>query len=294
MSWITNFDLPKVDKSQAKEGAPELWKACGACHKMLFLKSLSEEMWVCHHCGCHMRIPARVRLGILFDEGQYDTITLPSVTDDPLNFKDVKKYSDRLKAARAHTKLDDALMVGVGTIRKYKAVVCAMDFFFMGGSMGRAVGEGFLLAVKHAVEHKLPFVMVTASGGARMQEGVLSLMQMVRTTVGVQMLREHALPFINILSDPTTGGVFASYGMLGDFTFAEPKAFLALSGTRVLSGTTAEKLPPGFQRSEYVLERGMIDGIVSRQEQAVTIANVISVWKKDGIRSDASNESAGL
>ena len=234
---------------------------------------------MCHHCGHHLRIPAKTRLDIIF-AGEYEDIELPQVEDDPLKFKDLKHYKDRLKVSRAKTGLHDAVIAGVGRIGGHEAVACALDFFFMGGSMGRAVGEGFLKAVDCAVEKQVPFVVFTSSGGARMQEGLISLMQMVRTTVGVQILREEGLPFVTVLTDPTTGGVFASFGMLGDFTFAEPNAFLALSGTRVLSGTTAEKLPPGFQRTEYVCKRGMIDAIVPRSEQIETLRNVFSVWKK--------------
>lgn len=280
MSWITNFNLPKVDKNQSKDGTPELWRACGACQKMLFLKTLADDLWVCHHCGHHMRISAMARLDMVFDDARYEALDMPVVGDDPLKFKDLKKYCDRIQVSRAKTGLNDAIVAGVGTVHGHACVVCAMDFFFMGGSMGRAVGEGFLAAVDCAVERNMPFVVFPSSGGARMQEGVLSLMQMVRTTIGVQKLREKLLPFVTFLTDPTTGGVFASFGMLGDFAFAEPNAFLALSGTRVLSGTTAEKLPPGFQRAEYVLSRGMIDAVVLRSEQTEVLANVFAVCKK--------------
>lgn len=280
MSWITNSNLPKVDKNQSKDGTQELWRACASCQRMLFLKSLESDLWVCHHCGHHLRIPAVERMKVVFDEGEYKNIDFPQSSDDPLAFKDLKKYKDRLKVARANTGLHDAVVAGRGSVKGHDCVLCAIDFFFMGGSMGRAVGEGFLAAVDVAIAHKVPFVVFTSSGGARMQEGVLSLMQMVRTTVGVQKLRENKLPFVTMLTDPTTGGVFASFGMLGDFCFAEPNAFLALSGTRVLSGTTAEKLPDGFQRTEYVLSRGMIDAVVARSEQAEVLANVFAVWKK--------------
>ena len=280
MSWITNFNRPKVDKNQAKDGAPELWRGCPSCQKMLFLKTLASDLWVCHHCGHHMRVSAKARLDMVFDDQTYEALDLPKVPDDPLQFKDLKKYSDRLKVSRAKTGLTDAIVAGYGTVHGHASVVCAMDFFFMGGSMGRAVGEGFLMAVDYAVEQKVPFVVFPSSGGARMQEGVLSLMQMVRTTIGVQKLREHRLPFVTFLTDPTTGGVFASFGMLGDCAFAEPNAFLALSGTRVLSGTTAETLPPGFQRTEYVLSRGMIDAVVLRSAQKEALANVFAVFKK--------------
>ena len=279
MNWIINETLPKVDKNQSKEGMPELWQACSSCQKMLFLKTLASDLWVCHHCGHHLRISAKVRMGFFLDK-VHAPIPIPDVSDDPIGFKDLKHYKDRLKVARAKTGLSDALALGYGSVLGHDIVVCAMDFFFMGGSMGRAVGQGFLASVDYALEKKVPFVVFTSSGGARMQEGVLSLMQMVRTTVGVQKLREAGLPFVVFLTDPTTGGVFASFGALGDFTFAEPNAFLALSGTRVLSGTTAEKLPEGFQRTEYVFSRGMIDAIVPRKDQGRVLANVLSVWKK--------------
>lgn len=280
MSWITNLSRPKVDKNQSKDSTAELWRACGSCQKMLFLKTLASDLWVCHHCGHHLRIPAKMRLDMVFDEETYEALEAPQVPDDPLTFRDLKKYSDRLKVSRAKTGLRDVIVSGYGHVHGHACVVSAMDFFFMGGSMGRAVGEGFLAAIDCAVERKVPFVVFPSSGGARMQEGVLSLMQMVRTTIGVQKLREAKLPFVAFLTDPTTGGVFASFGMLGDFAFAEPNAFLALSGTRVLSGTTAETLPPGFQRTEYVLSRGMIDAIVLRSEQKDALANVFAVWKK--------------
>lgn len=230
--------------------------------------------------GHHMRIGPDTRLGHTFDDGKYEEVAVPDVAKDPLKFKDDQKYTDRLKKARAKTGDTDAMTIGVGKIHGLRTVVLVQNFAFMGGSLGMAAGEGFIRAADYAVEHKLPLVVFTAAGGARMQEGALSLMQMPRTTIAVQQLRENNLPYIVVLCDPTTGGVTASYAMLGDIHLAEPGALICFAGPRVIEDTIREKLPEGFQRAEYLEEKGMIDKVVHRHDMRKTLAKVLGVLMK--------------
>lgn len=245
------------------------------------LKSRAEEnLWVLECCDSHMRISAKHRLEITFDQGSYTLLDLPACKEDPLNFEDLTPYKVRLAKAREKTGLDEAFVAGYGCIESLPVVVGAMDFFFMGGSMGRTVGERFVYSAREAIKRKVSFVVFTSSGGARMQESVLSLMQMVRTTIALQEMRDQQIPFITALCDPTTGGVLASFGMLGDFSLAEPGSLLAFSGARVTRGTTAEELPAGFQRPQYLKDHGMIDGIVRRSDMRSALKNILDVFNQ--------------
>ena len=277
MNWLTDFVRPKVKKITAKEIADNLWTKCPNCGQMLFNKELEKNNFVCHKCDHHLRLPIKKRLELLFDNGEYKEIFLPKLKEDPLNFKDSKKYTDRLKTYRKNTGDDDAIKVAQGEIGGITSVVAVMDFSFMGGSMGMAVGEGIVKAAETAIKNNCPLIAVTASGGARMQEGMLSLMQMARTTAAVNMVKEKGLPYIVILTDPTTGGVSASFAMLGDVHIAEKGCIIGFAGARVIEQTIREKLPEGFQRAEYLREHGMVDIVVTRHELKNELVKVISI-----------------
>jgi acetyl-CoA carboxylase carboxyl transferase subunit beta len=275
MSWLTSvrnalsFVVPK------KDSPDNLWHKCKGCGQMVFVKELEENLHVCPNCQHHERIGPVLRFQYVFDAGSYTIIPLPRVQDDPLKFRDTKRYVDRIKAARAATSEGDALINARGTIEGRKAVVGVQDFAFMGGSMGLAVGEAFVRGVENAIEDNCPYIIFTAAGGARMQEGILSLMQMPRATVAIQMLHDAGLPYIVVLTDPTTGGVTASYAMLGDVQIAEPGALIGFAGQRVIEQTIREKLPEGFQRAEYLLEHGMLDMVKHRRDLRATLASLI-------------------
>lgn len=289
MSWLTNYVKPKLQKVlNARDTPDNLWHKCKNCGQMIFQKEFIANNRVCAHCDHHDRVPPQDRFAALFDNQKFDLLTLPSVAQDPLKFKDTKKYTDRLKAARSNTGDEDAIKVAVGKIDGQKTVIAVQNFFFMGGSMGMAVGEGIIAGAKEALRQGVPFVMFTASGGARMQEGILSLMQMPRTTVAVQMLRDAGLPYIVVLTDPTSGGVSASYAMLGDVQIAEPGAMIAFSGPRVIEQTIREKLPEGFQRSEYLLEHGMVDMVVHRHDLRGKLGTVLSMLMAGGRKQKAA------
>lgn len=277
MNWISDFVRPKIKKTTAKEIADNLWTKCPECGQMLFNKELEKERFICSFCGHHLRLPVKDRLEMLFDGGKYKSLTLPSLHDDPLNFKDSKKYSDRLKAYRKATKNNDAVQVASGEIGGIKSVVAAMDFSFMGGSMGTAVGEGIVKAAEFAIKTGAPLIAVSASGGARMQEGILSLMQMARTTAAINQLKEKGLPYIVILTDPTTGGVSASFAMLGDVHIAEKGCIIGFAGARVIEQTIRETLPEGFQRAEYLRDHGMVDIVVNRLEMHDKLIKVLKL-----------------
>lgn len=279
MSWLTNYVRPKIRSLVgAKSDVPEnLWLQCPSCEQMLFHRDLADNNNVCSHCGNHMRLGARERLALLFDGAKFEEIELPDVEADPLKFRDRKRYTDRLRDSRAATGRQDAIIVAHGEIGGQKAVIAIFDFKFMGGSMGIAVGNGILAGARLAVLQKAAFIAIPASGGARMQEGILSLMQMPRTTIAVQEVKEAGLPYIVILTDPTTGGVTASFAMLGDIAMAEPGAIIGFAGARVIEETIREKLPEGFQRAEYLLEHGMIDMVVPRPEMAETLGRVLNL-----------------
>ena len=277
MNWLTDFVRPKVKKITAKEIADNLWTKCPNCGQMLFNKELEKNNFVCHKCDHHLRLSVKKRLELLFDGGEYKEIFLPKLKEDPLNFKDSKKYTDRLRTYRKNTGDDDAIKVAQGEIGGITSVVAVMDFSFMGGSMGMAVGEGIVKAAETAIKNNCPLITVTASGGARMQEGMLSLMQMARTTAAVNMVKEKGLPYIVILTDPTTGGVSASFAMLGDIHIAEKGCMIGFAGARVIEQTIREKLPEGFQRAEYLKEHGMVDMVVRRAEMKNELVKVISI-----------------
>jgi acetyl-CoA carboxylase carboxyl transferase subunit beta len=278
MSWLTEFVRPKIRTLLGRTEVPDnLWHQCPNCQQMIFHRELETAQKVCPHCGHHMRASAAERLAWTFDEGSYTRIDLPKALVDPLKFRDQKKYVDRLREARDATKQDDALLVAHGTIGGHKAVVAAMEFSFMAGSMGAAVGEGLVAAAKLAVLQAAPLIVYTASGGARMQEGAISLMQMPRTTIASMMVKEAGLPFITVLTDPTTGGVTASFAMLGDIQIAEPNALIGFAGARVIEQTVREKLPEGFQRAEYLHEHGIIDMVIKRGELTAMLAKIISL-----------------
>jgi acetyl-CoA carboxylase carboxyl transferase subunit beta len=265
MSWISRVRnaLPFGEK---KDTPDNLWHKCKACQQLVFVKEWEDNLNVCPRCDHHDRIGAATRFAQIFDDGVFTALPAPKVAEDPLKFRDSKKYTDRLKAARASTEEHDALLAASGQIEGHTAVVAVQDFAFMGGSMGVAVGEAFVAAAAEAEQLKAPFIIFTAAGGARMQEGILSLMQMPRATVAIQRLRRAGLPYIVVLTDPTTGGVTASYAMLGDIHIAEPGALIAFAGQRVIQDTIREKLPEGFQRAEYLLDHGMVDMVIRRHE----------------------------
>lgn len=277
MNWLTKLTPPGVKSIFTKRDTPDnLWLKCPKSGEMIFTADLPGLLHVTPG-GHHMRIGPELRFGYTFDDGQYESVPTPSVVADPLKFKDDQKYTDRLKKARAKTGDDDAMSIGVGTIHGIGATVLVQNFAFMGGSLGMAAGEGFITAADVAVAKGLPLIVFTAAGGARMQEGALSLMQMPRTTIAVQRLREAGLPYIVVLCDPTTGGVTASYAMLGDVHLAEPGAMIGFAGPRVIEETIREKLPAGFQRAEYLEEKGMVDKVVPRGDLRDTLAKLLSV-----------------
>ena len=274
MSWFNRVRNSLGFNADKKSTEKDLWIKCPNCQEMLFVAEYEENSSVCHKCGHHGRIGADARLELLLDPG-FDVLEQPEVTEDPLKFKDSKKYTDRLKAAREKSPHKDAFLVGSGTIEGHDAVVGVQDFTFMGGSMGMAVGMAFCAGAERALARKCPYVVVTAAGGARMQEGILSLMQMPRATVMTRRLKAAGLPYIVILTDPTTGGVTASYAMLGDVHIAEPDALIGFAGQRVIQDTIREQLPEGFQRAEYLHKHGMVDMVVPRHELKSTLAQVL-------------------
>jgi acetyl-CoA carboxylase carboxyl transferase subunit beta len=281
MNWLSNYVLPKIRAFRAKDVPDNLWRKCPNCEQMLFHRELAANLEVCRHCGHHFRIGAAARLRILFGGDDWERIELPAVPADPLRFRDRKRYSERLREAQAAPDAaPDALLVGEGRIGGHRAVAAAFEFSFMGGSMGMAVGEGLVAAARRAVESEAALVVVPASGGARMQEGILSLMQMPRTILAADMVKAAGLPYIVVLTDPTTGGVSASFAMLGDVILAEPAAIIGFAGARVIEETIREKLPERFQRAEYLLEHGMVDQVVPRGELAATLARIIGLLRQ--------------
>ena len=275
MTWLSNvrnalsFVVPKKDTPDT------LWHKCKGCGQLVFVKDLEENLHVCPLCGHHERIGAKQRFAYTLDAGSVTVLPAPRVAEDPLKFRDTKRYADRIKAARLATGEGDALTNARGTILGQRAVVGVQDFAFMGGSMGLAVGEAFVAGVEAAIADQCPYIIFTASGGARMQEGILSLMQMPRSTVAIQMLHDAGLPYIVVLTDPTSGGVMAAYAMLGDVQIAEPKATLAFTGRRVIENTIREKLPDDFQTSEYYLNHGMLDMVTARKDLPETLSRLI-------------------
>ncbi|WP_120502336.1 acetyl-CoA carboxylase, carboxyltransferase subunit beta [Roseovarius sp. EL26] len=279
MNWITNYVRPRINSIFSRREVPEnLWTKCDGCSTMLFHRELKDNLNVCTNCGHHMNITPRDRFIGLFDGGAFAEIDVPAPTTDPLQFRDQKKYPDRMKAAQRKTGEKEAMLVATGDMGRTPIVAAAQDFSFMGGSMGMYVGNAIIAAAEKAVELNRPLILFSAAGGARMQEGILSLMQMPRTTVALQMLKEANLPYIVVLTHPTTGGVTASYAMLGDVHIAEPNALICFAGPRVIEQTIREKLPDGFQRAEYLLDHGMLDRVTSRTEmrdELITITRML-------------------
>ncbi len=284
MNWINNVVRPKIRSflTTKREVPDNLWVKCPESGQMVFYKDLESNQFVVPGSGYHMRMGARARLTALFDGGVFDNVPVPAVPQDPLKFRDGRKYTERLKDAKAKTGQEDAVLIGEGTLDGQRVTAAAQDFDFMGGSLGMAAGEAVITGLTRALEKGTPFILFAASGGARMQEGILSLMQMPRTTIAVQRLREAGLPYIVVLTDPTTGGVTASYAMLGDIHIAEPGALICFAGPRVIQQTIREQLPDGFQRSEYLLDHGMIDMVVHRHKLRETLSRVCRVLMNGG------------
>jgi acetyl-CoA carboxylase carboxyl transferase subunit beta len=283
VNWLTNFVRPKIRALVRKADVPEnLWDKCPQCAKMIFHRDLEANLRVCPHCGHHMRLSAKRRLETLYDDGEYTRIELPKTPTDPLRFRDRKRYADRIKEAREKTGEQDAIIVAHGKLGGLPAVIAVLDFEFLGGSMGIAVGEAIVVAARLAALQQAPLVVVPASGGARMQEGALSLMQLPRTVIAADEVKEAGLPFIVILTDPTTGGVSASFAMLGDIAIAEPGAVIGFAGARVIEETIREKLPPGFQRSEYLRDHGMVDMVVARHKLRETLVRIVRMLMTPG------------
>ncbi|MCB5408905.1 acetyl-CoA carboxylase, carboxyltransferase subunit beta [Pseudogemmobacter faecipullorum] len=296
MNWITNYVRPKINSLFSRREVPEnLWTKCPECGTMLFHRELEANLNVCSNCDHHMAISPRDRFGALFDGGIFVEVKVPEPIADPLHFRDQKKYPERLKAAQKSTGEKEAMLVAEGEIGRTPIVAAAQDFAFIGGSLSMYVGNAFIAGAQRAVEMKRPFVVFSAAGGARMQEGILALMQMPRTTVAIQMLKEAGLPYIVVLTHPTTGGVTASYAMLGDVQIAEPNALICFAGPRVIEQTIREKLPEGFQRAEYLLDHGMLDRVTHRKdmrEELITILRMLTS-QPPAIRGDLSAPLAG-
>ena len=281
MNWITNYVRPTINSLFSRREVPDnLWTKCPECGTMLFHRELKDNLNVCTSCDHHMAITPRDRFAHLFDGGIFTEVKVPEPLADPLQFRDQKKYPDRMKAAQKATGEKDAMLVAEGELARTPIIAVGQDFSFMGGSMGMYVGNALLAAAERAVKLKRPLVLFSAAGGARMQEGILSLMQMPRTTVAVQMLKEAGLPYVVVLTHPTTGGVTASYAMLGDVQIAEPNALICFAGPRVIEQTIREKLPEGFQRAEYLLDHGMLDRVTHRRAMRDELATVLRILLK--------------
>lgn len=280
MNWISEWALPKIKTlfGAPREMPENLWHKCPSCEKMVFQNDLEANLRVCTHCGHHMRLSARQRLDATLDEG-WQRAEVEKVPVDPLRFKDQRRYAERLKEAQTKSGMDDAVLVGHGTLEGQRAVVAVFEFAFMAGSMGAGVGEALVTAARLAVLQDAPLVVFASSGGARMQEGAVSLMQMPRTVIATQMVKDAGLPFIVVLCDPTTGGVTASFAMLGDIQIAEPGALIGFAGARVIEQTVREKLPEGFQRAEYLLANGILDMVVKRGEMRATLARLVRLLR---------------
>jgi len=290
MSWLSNFVLPKIRTLVGRKEVPDnLWKQCPGCEQTLFLRDLEADQMVCRHCGHHFRIGSAERFRMLFDGAAFQRVELPKTPVDPLKFRDRKRYGERLREGQAALGAgSEAVAVAVGRIGDAPAVIAAFDFAFMGGSMGIAVGEALLAAARLAVERHAALVVIPASGGARMQEGILALMQMPRTIIAADLVKEARLPYVVVLTDPTTGGVAASFAALGDIAIAEPGAIVGFAGARVIEETIREKLPEGFQRAEYLYEHGTVDMVVRRTELPATLARILTLLRPPSAAQPAS------
>jgi len=289
MNWITNSVLPKIKAWVQSDDVPDnLWVKCKSCGQMIFHREFEEANNCCATCGHHAPLPPEQRFAMTFDDGKYALVKLQSIIEDPLKFRDSRRYSDRLKDTRAKTGLNDAIAVAHGTIGGQPAVIAAFDFRFMGGSMGRMVGNGIIAAANEAVARNAALITVPSSGGARMQEGVLSLMQLPRTILAVDKVRDANLPHIVLLAHPTTGGVTASFAMLGDLQLAEPGAIIGFAGRRVIEETVREKLPENFQTAEYLQDHGMVDSVVARNDQKAYLGRILGFLMEKGPASKAA------
>jgi acetyl-CoA carboxylase carboxyl transferase subunit beta len=289
MAWFKRQSVELDASGEKKIRTEGLWVKCEGCRQIIWKKDLEDNMNVCPKCGKHFRIDARTRLALLFDDGEYETSDDNLASTDPLKFVDLKPYSERLKRAQAETGLSDAVINARGKMNGRPVIISAMEYAFIGGSMGSVVGEMITRAIEHALESKQPIVIISASGGARMMEGVLSLMQLAKISAALAKLDEARVPFISVLTDPTTGGVTASFAMLGDLNIAEPGALIGFAGPRVIEQTIRQKLPPGFQRSEFLLEHGMLDAVVHRKELKAYISRAL-----DFMTPGVSNQQAAL
>jgi acetyl-CoA carboxylase carboxyl transferase subunit beta len=292
MNWITNYVPPRIKSLFRRETPENLWVKCPETGQMVFHRDLEANLWVVPSSGYHMKMAAADRLKSMFDGEKWIDVALPDVPLDPLKFRDSKRYVDRLREAKAATGLQDAFKIGFGYVEQLPTTIAVQDSSFIGGSLGMAAGEAFIRGAETAVEKRTPYVVFTASGGARMQEGILSLMQMPRTTVAVRMLREARLPYIVVLTNPTTGGVTASYAMLGDVHIAEPGALIGFAGPRVIEQTIREKLPEGFQRSEYLKDHGMVDMVLQRHDIRPTVARLCRLLMQQPQPSEARPAAA--
>ena len=282
MNWISNYVRPRINSIFSRREVPEnLWTKCEECGTMLFHRELSDNQNVCTNCGNHMAISPRARFTALFDGGIFVEVKVPDAVADPLHFRDQKKYTDRIRDARKSSGEKEAMLVAEGEIGRTPIVAAAQDFSFMAGSMGMFVGNAIIAAAERAVALKRPLILFSAAGGARMQEGILSLMQMPRTTVAVEMIKEAGLPYIVVLTHPTTGGVTASYAMLGDVQLAEPNALICFAGPRVIEQTIREKLPEGFQRAEYLLDHGMLDRVTPRTKLKDELVGIVRMLMRE-------------
>ena len=289
MNWIDNVVPPKIRSLLRRETPENLWVKCPESGQLVFHKDLEANLMVVPGSGYHMAIGAKARLATLLDDGQYEELPSPEVPPDPLKFRDVKRYTDRLKENRAKTGAYDAVTLAQGRLEGHDVTVAVQDFAFQGGSLGMAAGEAIIAGMTAALDRRTPFIIFTASGGARMQEGMFALMQMPRTTVAVRRLRAARLPYLVVFTNPTTGGVTASYAMLGDIHLAEPGAVIGFAGARVIEQTIRERLPEGFQRAEYLRLHGMIDMVVSRREQRATLARLCRLLMREPRRAPAAD-----
>jgi acetyl-CoA carboxylase carboxyl transferase subunit beta len=281
MAWFRKSKAPIVPVETKKMQMPEgIWKKCPNCNEIIYAKEIERNLNVCPKCDYHFRISARERIALILDEGSFQEMDTKMKSVDFLDFKDSKRYKDRIKSATKKSGSNSAVISGEGTIHQLPVVVAVFDFQFMGGSMGSVVGEKITRSIERALETRRPCIVFSSSGGARMQESILSLMQMAKTSAALARLKEAGLPFISVLTDPTTGGVTASFAMLGDLNIAEPKALIGFAGPRVIEQTIRQKLPEGFQRSEYLLEHGMVDMIVSRREMKERLAQILRIFTK--------------
>jgi acetyl-CoA carboxylase carboxyl transferase subunit beta len=289
MNWISEVVRPRIKTLFKRETPENLWIKCPDTGQMVFHKDVEANQWVIPGSNYHMRMSAMQRLKLMFDSGTWIDVPLPEAPVDPLKFRDEKRYTDRLKDARTKTEMQDAFKIGFGRVDELPMTVAVQDFNFMGGSLGMAAGEAFIKGADTAIDKRTPYVLFAASGGARMQEGILSLMQMPRTTVAVRRLRRAKLPYLVVLTNPTTGGVTASYAMLGDVHLAEPGALIGFAGPRVIEQTIREKLPEGFQRAEYLKEHGMVDMVVHRHALKTTIASLARLLMRAPARKTTGN-----